>query len=275
MKVNNLFKKIEKAEQKFLNSEFISPVLKRSKVRVRILGLVYELGVRDNYEGWATLKPTSPTCAKITGTPSLLQIHDYLEKLSKIRLILCEKRKDLWYGINQQIKGIEFPIFFAEGIELFDSILARYDGSNYWFEGQDRSTNPFLAEYLRFSLRKNIPFDGLSQPGLTPFHREAYRWQLFLKEKKITELTLDKLKDAVGHGGGEFHSYIEHGNSLIVTFSLDGEDYRATVRKKGFEVVSAGICLEGQDEKFDLQSLMGVIKEGQGKQVIYRTDREE
>lgn len=275
MKIDNFFHKAEKAEKEFLNSEFISPIIRGSKVRVRILGLVYELKIQDNYEGWAILKPVSPTSARVAGTPSLLQIHDYLAKLSKIRLILCEKRKNSWYGINQQMWGIESQIFLIEGIELFDSILARYDGLNYWFEGKDRSADPTLSEYLRTSLHKNTLPDNLNKSGLTPFHQEAYKWQIFLKEKKITELTLEKLKDAVGHGGGKLHSYIEHGNSLVVRFFLDGEDYRATVQKKNLEVISGGICLSGEDEKFDLQSLMGVIKEGRERDKIYRTDREE
>lgn len=275
MKIHNLFDKAEKAEKEFLNSEFISPVIKGSRVRVRILGLVYELKIQGSHEGWALLKPVSPTFARVIGAPSLLQIQNYLAKLSKIRLILCEKRKNLWYGINCQFWGIQVPVFLVKGIELFDSIVARYDGVNHWLEGKDHGADPVLAEYLRTCLQEKIPSDSLHKSGLTPFHRDAYRWQVFLKEKKIKELTLEKLKDAVSRGGGELHSYIEHGNSLVVMFSLGGEDYRATVAKGDFKVISAGICLEGQDEKFDLQSLMGVIREGQERDKIYRPDRNE
>ena len=83
-------------------------------------------------------------------------------------------------------------------------------------------------------------------------------------------MTLDKIKRALSHGGGEFKSYIERADSYTVTFSLDGEDFSSTIRKDDFEVVSAGICLSGEDRKFDLQSLVGVVKKGQRERKIYR-----
>ncbi len=93
MKVNSLFHKVEKAEREFLSSEFIAPVAKHSKVEVRILGLVYEFTLTDlGFEGWAILKPTSSTHAKVIGSPSLLQISKYLRSFPKARMVLCEKK---------------------------------------------------------------------------------------------------------------------------------------------------------------------------------------
>ncbi|MBA7619854.1 hypothetical protein ES703_27195 [subsurface metagenome] len=266
----SLFRKVEKAEKAFLNSEFISPVIRGSKVRVRVLGLVYQLEVADDFEGWAILKPISPARAKVVTSPSILQVSEYLERLSRVRFILSEKRGKLWHGISQQLPGSQSPVLLTSGVGLFDDVLARFDGQNYWFQAKDLRSNPALTEYLRESLNKSVPLDKLRKPGLTPFHREAYRWQLFLREKKIGEVTLDKIKRALSHGGGEFKSYIERADSYTVTFSLDGEDFSSTIRKDDFEVVSAGICLSGEDRKFDLQSLVGVVKKGQRERKIYR-----
>lgn len=266
----SLFRKVEKAEKAFLNSEFISPVIRGSKVRVRVLGLVYELEVADDFEGWAILKPISPARAKVVASPSLLQVSEYLERLSRVRFILSEKRGKLWHGISQQLPGSQSPVLLTSGVGLFDDVLARFDGQNYWFQAQDLRSNPALTQYLRESLNKSVPLDKLRKPGLTPFHREAYRWQLFLRENKIGEVTLDKIKRALSHGGGEFKSYIERADSYTVAFSLDGEDFSSTISKDDFEVVSAGICLSGEDRKFDLQSLVGVVKNGQRERKIYR-----
>jgi len=276
MKMNNLLHKVEKAEREFLNSEFIAPVAKHSKIGVRILGLVYEFSPTDpNFEGWAILKPISSTHAKAIGNPSLLQISRYLKNFPKARMILCEKRKGTWIGMNKQFYGNQFPVLLADEIQLFDEIITRWDGANFWFEARDTSGDPSLTDYLREALSNLAPLEKLRKSGLDPFHREAYQWQLLLKEKKIGEVTMDKIKKAVRHAGGFFKSYVEHHDSYTVIFSIEGEEYRAAIEKNDFEVLSAGICLSGEDRKFDLQSLISVVKEGQERDLIHREGGED
>ena len=276
MKIDNLFHKVEKAEKEFLNSEFIAPVAKHSKVSIRILGLVYEFIPTDpDFKGWAILKPLSSIHAKIVGSPSLLQISKYLKNFRKTRMVLCEKRRDTWIGIDTQFDGQQKPIRLADGVQLFDEIVTRWDGRNFWFEEKDMSADPSLAHYLRKTLVDLDPLEELRKSGLNLFHRRAYRWQLLLREEKISEVTLDKIQEAVRHAGGSFKSYIEHSDSFTVIFSIGEGEYRATIEKEDFEILSAGICLSGQDRKFDLQSLVSVAKEGQERNLIHREGGED
>jgi len=271
MKVNNLFHKVEEAEKEFRNSEFIAPVARHSKVGVRILGLVCEFTPTDpNFEGWAILKPVSFTRAEVIGSPSLLQISKYLGRLSKARMILCERRRGTWIGMNKQLYGNQYPVLLADGVQLFDEIVTRGDGGNFWLEEKDPSADPTLADYLRGALVNLASSDKLRKPGLDPFHREAYQWQLLLREKKIGEVTMDKIQRAVRHAGGFFKSYIERHDSYTVIFAIEGGEYRATIEKSGLGVISAGICLSGEDKKFDLQSLVSVVKEGRERDLIHR-----
>jgi len=283
MNIKDLFSKVENAEQDFYKTEFVSPVVRHSKIRARILGLIHEFRVLEDFEGWAILKPERNIpkqyvgkYVRVVGSPNLLQINEYLHQFLPYRIILCERRKDGWYGLKKQERGDTdkkvVPVLLVEGVSLFDNIVARWDGINYWCEEIDRTSDPSIPEYLRDALNKSILTDKLSYRGLSPCHREAYQWQYFLREEHLEEVTLETIKKAVEHGTSKFLSYIERKDSYVVTFSLNGEEFRATIMKKGFEVISAGICLSGGDHKFDLQSLTSVIKEGQDRDLIYRED---
>jgi len=272
MNIKELFAKVENAERDFYKTEFVSPVVSHSKIRARILGLIQEFRVLGDFEGWAILKPCREKYVRVVGSPNLLQIEEYLNQFPSIRVTLCERRKDGWYGFTHQSSSIEVRVLLADGVSLFDTVVVHYDPVNYWFAGIDRSTHPSFAECLREVLNKSVSPDKLEIRGLIPFHRKAYQWQFFLREEHLEEITLETIKKAVEHGTGKFLSYIERNDSYVVTFSLDGEEFRATIMKKDFEVISAGICLSGEDRKFDIQSLTGVIREGQNRGLIHRED---
>jgi hypothetical protein len=55
--------------------------------------------------------------------------------------------------------------------------------------------------------------------------------------------------------------YLERADSFRVTFTVGTRRYSSSVHKDDFTVQVAGICLSGEDQKFDLSSLVGVLRE--------------
>jgi len=70
-----------------------------------------------------------------------------------------------------------------------------------------------------------------------------------------------RLQDALEHAGAELNEFTERGDVYAVTYTVDGERHTSVVDRRSLTVVTAGICLSGQDEKFDLASLVGVLRE--------------
>jgi hypothetical protein len=73
-----------------------------------------------------------------------------------------------------------------------------------------------------------------------------------------------RLRQSLSHAGAELVDYLERADSFRVTFTIGNRSYTSSVHKSDLTVQVAGICLSGEDQKFDLSSLVGVLREGAG-----------
>jgi len=201
------------------------------------------------------------------------------------------------------------PVAMVQQSQTFDIINARFDGARFWFEQPDPSQNAATAAYLRQALAEEKPPADIQRPGLTPQQHAAYgvayqqatqppetqppapvadtrrRQQQTSRDRRSTARQQPqrtglragrgsndraRLRDGLAEAGGRLVDYLEHRDSFRVTFTVDGDQYVSAVNKSDLTVQAAGICLEGRDGDFDLQSLVGVIREGQQRDLIYR-----
>jgi hypothetical protein len=249
---------------------------------VRIAGVRCRLAVRPaDFEWWGVFAARSLTAAEAIRRASWGERRKYLALFSTVRIILTRRDGDTWKGVAANggddrfaIDGL-VPVRFVEDGELFDTVVTRFDGGQFWFESVDTRCDPGAAAFLRESLGRLVAPEKVERRGLTAEQRTAYA---LVHRMRLAQLQLDerargegRLRAALQHAGADLRDYSEQGDVFRVSYVVDGTRHSSVVRKDDLSVVTAGICLSGRDRSFDLGSLVGVLREGRDRHRIVRT----
>lgn len=273
--MNDLFAKLAAQEEQFFESKFLSPVLRGQPIRVRIAGITLMLKVHPlNFEGWGIFESRNQKIAHRVDVPSMAERHRYLALYPKFEMVVC--RQDQVYGIlaNQSDSRVSIdglvPILLPNEVRVFDTVDVRWDGHNFWYDSHSTSRSPRIAVQLRDWMADEMKPEKLELSGMTPQERLAYNIAYDFEIESKKDHKEDRLKLALQRGGAVLRSYVERGNTYTVEYTVGGERHCSTVDSETLRVASAGICLSGGDRAFDLQSLVGVIREGHERRLIYR-----
>jgi len=277
----SLFEKLAAQEEQFFETEFFSPVLRGNPVRVKIAGVLVSLKVRPkNFEGWGVFKSKDQKVARYIREPSMGQRQQYLDLFPRFIFVACRQGKKV-YGIPAMrddrivIQG-QVPIALPNEVRLFDTIDVRFDGSTFWYDRPSTFRTARVAAELRDMFAEETEPDQVSVAGMTVEEKLAYQIAFDQEIESKKDRKEERLKKALERGGATLRSYVERGNTYTVEFTVDGERHRSVVDVETLRVASAGICLTDHqtgragDSDFDLQSLVGVIREGQNRDLIYR-----
>jgi hypothetical protein len=284
MSIDNILNNMEDEERRFVGQEFLAPLLGHNRVVVRIAGIVCRMRVksRQTFTGWAVLRALSTSQAEFIRPANLGEIANYLALFPMVRLILLHSDQkgemSTWIASPAQQGdrrfNIEGPVplrLAEEGLERFEAIIARFDGHEFWYERRDSTRDPVLAAYLREQLG-NITTSGLPpkpedlhKRGLSREERQAYGVIREALEYAARDRIQDQLSEALDHAGGRLTSYIQREDVYVVRYTVDGREHVSTIHQDDLSVVSAGICLAGRDQHFDLTSLVGVLREASGE----------
>ena len=270
------FNKLAAAEQQFLNSEFLAPALGGGEVQVRISGVINRLRVSPpEFRGFGIFRPTSHSAATLVRPATLAQRREYLAFFPLVRLILCRREGSQWLALPAhqgdrrfQIAGLA-PVRMVEEAQQFDIVRAHFDGASFWFESLDPSRDPATAAWLRQQLAAGTAPNQFERPGLTPEERLAYALNLAAEARELPAAAdpAGQLRAALAQAGAELVEYLEREDGYRVTYTVGGEQHVSAVRKDDLTVQVAGICLSGEDQQFDLTSLVGVLREAGGEVV--------
>jgi hypothetical protein len=265
-------------ELRVTDLEFVSPVFFTDTVVTRIDGLVYKFSIPKTAPGWYKIRPIDHRRAKIVGEADIFEREEYLKRLGKLRVTLTLKRDKVYLAVPDKANKYDLPsnellpiLLTDDSVLNFDRVLARYDGANFWFECVDISNDPTKADYLRDSLEKYVEPERIKFPNLTFEEKLAYTLRTtfdkqFYENKKETLLKRD-----VEHAGGCFVRFVERSDHYSVTYQVDGEEFTSHISKDNQRmVIAAGICLSGNDHRFNLKSLITVVREAQQTGVLHR-----
>ena len=275
MSIDDILNRLEAAENDFLQRDVLAPVLPGRGVIVRIAGIICMLAVTGKrFTGWGVLRPQSLKTAALVRPATLAEIAAYLKLFPALRLIVVAREGRQWYALsaNQSERGIQLsgaaPVLLAEaGIQPFETVVARFDGHFFWYERRDNRRNPALAAYLRAALDAGTPTADLRKSGLSPQERSAYEWARALVAEAERAGVTGRLAAALAHAGGRLIAFTEREDSYTVAYQVGDERAVSTVRKGDYSVLTAGICLSGQDARFDLTSMVSVMREAAGQPV--------
>jgi hypothetical protein len=281
--IGRLLSQIANRENALLSTRFLAPCLPGAMAQTRVAGMIYRFMPQPrDFEGWAIFQPVNEKIASIIEEASLPLIAQYLRLFKPLRLRLAyalAQQTWLAYPGNEsdarQRFGASRPVkihLVSDG-EAFEQIIARWDGDAWWFEEIDRRADPLIAEQLRAALKALTPEQNIRIANITPEAITAY--QLAARQaQRAREKAARKdqqsyansdearLQKALRFGGGVLRGYKDRGAYWVVEWTTrDGQRHASAIEKKNLTVMSAGICLSGRDNDFDLQSLVKIVEQ--------------
>jgi len=146
-----------------------------------------------------------------------------------------------------------------DNVAPFDQVALRTDGLNFWFDGIDTHALPWRAEQQRKQL------DDMTEKPKGTSPEEALAYAISLEQERIKRMPSEEreMRHHLGLLGAALVSYqpLQRGEGYMIRYRSQSDGERTVTISTDFRVLSAGVCLAGGDENFDLASIVGVLRE--------------
>ena len=268
--VTALLRRVAAAEEALVGARIVAPLRPRQGVRTRIDGLVHRFDVTpDDFEGFAVLEPWSATHARVLGEATLPQVDGYLRCFPAVRMVLARRISGHTWAAAPLTRADRDRLGGEQAAEVhlvrdgarLAPVVTRFDGAALWYDAPERTTDPRLVDLLREWLGREVDPAHVRARGLTPEIRNAYRLALQGDWEARRPTDERRLRAALAQGGGTFVAARDRGGSWFVEWrDRRGHARSSLIDRRDLTVRSAGICLDGTDHLFDLQSLVGVME---------------
>ncbi|NJP06684.1 MAG: hypothetical protein HC837_14190 [Chloroflexaceae bacterium] len=279
----DLIQRLSQAEAALSGQLFLAPLLRGGRARLRLQGLIYQLQVDNQSPGWWVCRIVDQRRATAEEPALPWQRGDYLVAWPALRLVLIEPMDDqAWLALPYNLSDAaqRFTLVLPMAVQLveqgqpFERVVGRVEGNTIWYDDHDRRADPTVAETLRAALAEERELPGIVA-GLGAGEQAAY--QLCLNRMRGTYATAEalweaqstinearqmeqRLRHALAVGGAQLLGYTQTDQGLVVTWERDAQR-SVTLVNRQMDILSAGICLSGEDRRFDLTSIVRVVQE--------------
>ena len=286
-RLDEILERLAAAEERAFAAEFLAPMLRGGTVQVRIAGVVCRPPgePRPILKVGASFRPDSfEDGLRQTARARLAERRGYLPTWPLLRVIVCDRDHDRWLAIPAHRADARFrieglvPVQLVEEPQLFDVLLTRFDGALCWYDGPEPRRDPATAAAFASPSPRMVEPDRLDRPGLSAEEQAAYAMNYAPRFQAELEIRRDRVEErlraALTHAGAEFREYQERGDVYRVAYVVEGRRHVSVVSRNDLSVQVAGICLSGEDRRFDLQSMVGVLREAEATGEAVRIGRE-
>ena len=180
--IDRAMRRLAGADAEFLNRAFVAPAVRGCGVDLKVGDARCTLAVRPaDFHGWGYFAPVSHRSAKAVRPATADERVAFLAALPAVRLVICGAGDRYAPGVaaNQADGrfGLKGPtlVLLTFNVNLFDIVLARFDGVRYWFDRVDGRYAPSGAVRLRAMLSALVRPEDLPVRSFCDGQREAYR----------------------------------------------------------------------------------------------------
>jgi hypothetical protein len=261
MKYSETLEKFLDQEKKLAGIQVLAPVIPGGKVRITVGHLVWETSLETEFSGWGILEVLPSRSVRFVREAEEWEKEAYAKTCIKRPFLLFHRdKKGVWWGYDFK-ENLTAPIYLASEVSLFDSVITIEDKGIFWYLFQDRGCGWTRRKALCESLEKDRSPEDLRISGLSLQEKEVYRLAFLLNQEKSYLNSEKNILEALKTGGGELQELtrVEHGYRVKWGTS-QGESFVSVV-DPGLNLISAGICLRGEEKKQDFTSLVSLVSQ--------------
>ena len=267
---------------------FLAPIPDARSVIVTTI----QEGIQFNYRiteepGWWILYCNQSTIRRVEKPTSMFEIIQFLEVLPRFLVIAVHRlRTDTWMVVpwntsdaNQrgwhdgEPKALHLV---RDNIRPFDVVVTRRLGQILYYDTlEDSLGTTSISEKMREEFNAGrIDSQMIGAPPemwrvhsiLSDYVSTVQRTEQERIQVEYRQSVEGQLRWHLAFVGAELRGWHEAGEGYEVHWRYEGHE-RTTILRRDFQVASAGICLDGTDQRHNLSTIVGVMEQARNREM--------